>query len=72
MLPLPTPQGIARRETLFADVLKLEMDQRNGRGDRPRSAARREELVAALEEIYEALDGDDRAPEQGSRAGASA
>jgi hypothetical protein len=63
---------IARRETLFADLLKLEMDQRNGRGDRARSAARREELVAALEQIYGALDGDDRAPEQAGRAGAGA
>jgi hypothetical protein len=62
---------IARRETLFAELLKLEMDPRNGRGDRPRSAARRKDLVTALEQIYGALDGDDRAPEQAGRAGAS-
>jgi hypothetical protein len=46
----------ARRERLFADLVKLEADARAGRIDPARYAARREEIVAALESIYGALD----------------
>ena len=62
---------IARREKLFQDLVRLENDQRNGRGDRSRYAIRREELMAALERVYGALDtgdvGSGSAP--GDRAG---
>jgi hypothetical protein len=34
--------------------------------------ARREELIAALERIYGALDGDDTGPEPADRAGLAA
>jgi hypothetical protein len=47
---------IARREKLFADLVRLENDRRNGRTDERRYAARREDLVSALEEVYGALD----------------
>jgi hypothetical protein len=59
----------ARREKLFGDLVKVERDRRNGRGDPAnavRLAARREELIASLEHIYGALDDAD------VRAGASA
>ena len=57
---------IARREKLFGDLVKVERDRRNGRGDADRLAARREELMASLEHIYGALDDSD------VQAGASA
>ena len=50
---------IARREKLFQELVRLEHDQRRGRGDQARYAARREELIAALEHVYGALDSDD-------------
>jgi hypothetical protein len=50
---------IARREKLLADLVRLENDHRNGRGDRARYASRREELVASLELLYGALDDPD-------------
>jgi hypothetical protein len=60
---------MARREKLFGDLVKVERDRRNGRGD-PGNAvrldARREELIASLEHIYGALDDSD------ARAGAPA
>jgi hypothetical protein len=60
---------MARREKLFGDLVKVERDRRNGRGD-PGNAvrldARREELIASLEHIYGALDDSD------ARVGASA
>ena len=43
--------------------MRLENDHRNGRGDRARYAGRREELVAALERVYGALDTDDVGPD---------
>jgi len=49
----------ARREKLFADLVKVERDRRSGRGDADRLAARREELIASLEHIYGALDHSD-------------
>jgi len=50
---------LARREKLFGDLVKVERDQRSGRGDSTRLAARREELIASLEHIYGALDDVD-------------
>jgi len=51
---------IARREKLFADLVRLEHDHRAGRADERRYVDRREQLVSALEQIYGALDrGDD-------------
>jgi hypothetical protein len=53
-------QLIARREKLFADLVRLEHDRAAKRGDERKLAARREQLVSALEQIYGALDrGDD-------------
>ncbi len=46
----------ARRDKLFADLVKLEREHRLGRIDGPRYAARRDELVSALEGVYGALD----------------
>lgn len=60
---------IARREKLFQDLVRLEHDQRNGRVDERRYAARREELVAALEHVYGALDDRDGVPDPAGRAG---
>ncbi|MBI4486097.1 MAG: hypothetical protein HY655_08820 [Acidobacteria bacterium] len=47
---------IARREKLFAELVRLEYDARNGRVDRGKYAARREELVSSLELVYGALE----------------
>lgn len=49
---------IARREKLFAELVRLEHDRRNGRVDERRYASRREELVVALENVYSALDDE--------------
>jgi len=50
---------IARREKLFADLVRLERDHLAGRTDR-RYTERRDQLVGALEQVYGALDrGDD-------------
>lgn len=59
---------LARRDRLMADLVRLEREQRND----PRYAARREEIVAALEHIYGALDSDDTTPEPGNTAGVAA
>lgn len=50
---------VARREKLFQELVRLENDRRNNRGDRQRYATRREELVAGLEQLYGALDTDE-------------
>ena len=63
---------VARRDKLFNDLVRLENEHRNGRGDQARYAARREELMAALERVYGALDGDDTGPEPADRAGLAA
>jgi hypothetical protein len=47
---------VARREKLFGELTRLEHDHRQGRADARRYAARREDLVAALEVVYGALD----------------
>lgn len=63
---------IAQREKLFADLVKLEMDRRNGRGDPARQGARREALVGSLERLYGALDGDDAGSDAASVTGITA
>ena len=63
---------IGRREKLFADLVRLENDRRAGRVDDRRYDARREELVAALEQVYAALDSHDTGPEPATRAGLAA
>jgi hypothetical protein len=60
---------MARRDKLFSELVRLEQDRRNGRIDDRRHAARREEIVGALEQIYSALDSDDTGPEPALRAG---
>lgn len=65
-------QLIARREKLFQDLQRLEHDQRRGKGDPSRYRARRDELVAALEHVYGALDTDDTSPEPATRTGVAA
>jgi hypothetical protein len=63
---------IARREKLFADLVRLEHDRRNGRVDDRRYGPRREELVGALEQVYSALDSHDAGPGPTDRAGLAA
>jgi hypothetical protein len=63
---------VTRREKLLQDLVRLEHDHRRGRIDDRRFAARREELVASLEQIYGALDSDDTGPEPVGRAGVAA
>jgi hypothetical protein len=63
---------LAKREKLFADLVRLENDRRTGRVDDRRHASRREELMAALENVYGALDGDDHGPEPAAGAGLAA
>ena len=50
---------IARREKLFQDLVRLEQDHRRGKIDAGRFATRREELMAALENVYGGLDADE-------------
>ncbi len=62
---------LARREKLFGDLVRLEGDHRAGRVAEARYAARREDLVSALEHVYGALDTEDDtspSPEPASRA----
>ncbi|MCU1385528.1 MAG: hypothetical protein JWL71_4225 [Acidobacteria bacterium] len=63
---------IARREKLFNELTRLERDHRAGRTDERRHAARREELVASLEAIYNALDTHEPGPDAAGGAGAAA
>lgn len=66
-------QLLARREKLFHDLVRLEADQRRGKGDPARYAARREALLAELEQVYGALDDTgDTGPEPANRAGLAA
>lgn len=48
----------ARRERLFAELAAVEQQQRDRTIDAERYAARRKELVAALERVYAELDGE--------------
>lgn len=63
---------IARREKLFQELVRLEVDARRGKTDSSRYARRREEIVGALEHVYGALDTDDTGPEPADRAGRAA
>ena len=49
----------AKRDRMLNDLVRLEQDRRSGKVDDRRYAARREELVAGLEQVYGALDGGD-------------
>jgi hypothetical protein len=62
-------QLISRREKLFQELLRVELDHRRGKGDPARFASRREVLVAELEQVYGALDATAIGPEPASRAG---
>jgi len=63
---------MARRDKLFNELVRLERDRPNGRIDDRRYAARREEIVGALEQAYSALDSDDTGPEPAGLAGLAA
>jgi hypothetical protein len=63
---------VAKRDKLLNDLVRLEHDRRHGRVDDRRYAARREELVSALEHVYGALDTDDAGPGPADRAGLAA
>jgi hypothetical protein len=56
-----------RREKLLNDLARLEHDHRSGKADDARYAARRAELLSALEQVYGALD-DSTALEQAAPA----
>lgn len=53
---------VSKRDKLLNDLVRLEQDRRHGKVDDRRYTSRREELVAALEQIYGALDSDDADP----------
>ena len=63
---------LARRDKLFNELVRLEQDHRQARVDERRYTTRRAEIVAALEQIYSALDSDDTGPEPADRAGLAA
>ena len=63
---------IARREKLFNELGRLERDKRSGRADDRRYAARREELVLSLEQIYSELDRHDDLPGTVNQSGTGA
>jgi hypothetical protein len=63
---------IGRRDKLFNELVRLENDRRRGKIDDRRYGGRREELVAALEQIYSALDSHDTGPQPAGRAGLAA
>ena len=63
---------LAKRDKLFNDLVRLEHDRRSGRADERRYATRREEIVAALEHVFGALDGDEPSQELADRAGTAA
>ena len=52
----------ARREKLLQQLVRLELDHRRGRIDEGRFATRREEILAMLEHVYGALDGEKASP----------
>ena len=55
-------QIVARRERLFQELVRLENDRRNNRGERSRYTERREALIASLEQLYGSLDTDEAIP----------
>jgi hypothetical protein len=62
----------ARRDKLFNELVRLEQDRRSGRVDDRRYSTRREEVVAALEQVYGALDSDDTGADPTDRAALAA
>jgi len=60
-----------RRDKLMKELVRVERDRANGRIDDARYAARREELVSALELVYGALD-ESAAPDPATGASAAA
>jgi hypothetical protein len=60
---------IARREKLFQDLVRLEHEHQSGKADERRYGPRREELLAALEQVYGALDDRDSTPGPAGAAG---
>ncbi|MCC7416696.1 MAG: hypothetical protein IT176_06090 [Acidobacteria bacterium] len=54
--PAERKRLIARREKLFADLVRLELDARARDADETAFAARRAQLVSGLEHLYGALD----------------
>lgn len=65
-------QLVARREKLFQELVRLEHDHQRGRGNKAQYAARREEIVRALETLYGELDSTGPGTDPASRAGAAA
>jgi hypothetical protein len=63
---------IGRRDKLFNDLIRLEHDHRNGRTDDRRYGARRDDLLAALEQVYAGLDSHDTGADPGGRAALAA
>jgi hypothetical protein len=63
---------MARKERLLQDLVRLETEQRAGKIDQARYGARREEIVQALEEVYDALEADDTGPAPADRPGLAA
>lgn len=61
---------VARREKLLGELVRLETDRQAGRAVVDRYAARREELIAALEQVYGALDTGGTDPDPAERAAA--
>ena len=51
-----------RRDRLFAELVRLEHEHRDGRIGTSSYTARREQLIAALEQVYGALDSEDMDP----------
>lgn len=74
----PQPAGearkqlLARRERLFQELVRLEHDHKRGKGDAPRYASRREELLAQLEHVYGALESEGASPDPAGRPGVAA
>ena len=65
---------VARREKLLNDLVRLERDQRSGKlpgNDLLRYSTRRDELVAALEQVYGGLDDDPSSHGLGASADAA-
>jgi hypothetical protein len=60
---------ITRRDRLFQDLVRLEHDHRNGRGNPSKYPSRREELIAALERVYGALDTEESGLGPADRSG---
>lgn len=65
-------QLVARREKLFQDLVRLEHDHRRGKVDQQRYHVRREELLAALEHVYGALETEGTSPDPAGRSGVAA